>query len=431
MLGEESFQRVKKRYGNRQLTTKQFIIKSMKLFGKKFDYSKTTYSGKYSDLIVTCPRHGDIKIQPWSHYQNHYGCLQCSYEIPREIKKQKILEIAAKVHRNYYDYSKVVFVNSSDKVEIICPKHGPFRQSLYEHSARGSKCPECARDDDRITLDDFLVRSRGMNGDNYDYSKVSFTKVSDIVVITCKKHGDFKQRVASHLAGCICRKCFFDNLLLPTKEFIKNARQRHGDTYDYSKVKYLGNKIPVEIICKTHGSFWVKPNSHVSSGSGCWKCSESKGEKEIDVILKKYKINFIREYRIKPHLYRYDFYLPEFNIFIEFNGIQHYRPVEIFGGEKAFTELKQRDEDKKQIIKSLNGKLIILTYQMLDEKTVESTLIHYLKRLYPYWFVVNGTLKVYKNVLDIYSEFNVPLDVKISKLTSVISSTVKDFKVLF
>lgn len=58
---------------------------------------------------------------------------------------------------------------------------------------------------------------------------------------------------------------------LTTEEFIKKAKQVHGDKYDYSKVAYINSATKVSIICKEHGEFLQEANSHLK-GRGCKKC---------------------------------------------------------------------------------------------------------------------------------------------------------------
>ncbi len=62
---------------------------------------------------------------------------------------------------------------------------------------------------------------------------------------------------------------------LTTEEFIKRAREVHGDRYDYSKVEYVGNKVKVCILCREHGEFWQIPSNHLR-GNGCPRCAKIK-----------------------------------------------------------------------------------------------------------------------------------------------------------
>lgn len=408
-----------------------FIKRSISRFGDKFKYHKTLYTGQDNDLIITCPVHGDITISSRMHLKSKHGCNKCDYEIPRLISQQKYIEKAKKVHGNIYDYSKVNFLNTTKKVEIICSTHGSFWQGLYDHTAKNTKCPKCSHDNTRLSQADFINKSRLLYGDKYDYNKVKYITNISMVTITCKKHGDFIQRAGSHLAGSECKICKRLEQRRTTEEFIKNAKLIHGDKYNYSKVNYQGNKKHVEIICIKHGSFWQKPNAHLSSSSGCIFCSESKGELLIENILKKYSINHIREYRVLPYKYRYDFYLPELNIFIEFNGYQHYSPIDFFGGKEALQKTKDNDFIKKQIVRNSNGYLITITYLHLNENIVEKELIRGLKRYYKYWFIIDDALRVFKGPVEVIKEFNISMNVLIRDIEKEVKKAVKNIKILF
>lgn len=416
---------------DRNLGTDGFIRKSKQKFGEKFDYSKTVYVKKGVELTITCPRHGDIRTTPEWHTWSKHGCRECDIEIPREFKKAKVLEKAREVHNGRYDYSKVVFTKVDAPVEITCPSHGAFFQNLFRHANHGDMCPKCVIENGRITTDEFLERSRKIHGNRYDYSKVVFKNVSDKVTITCKKHGEFVQRIASHLSGNRCRDCYIEDSWLDREQFIDSSKKIHGDNYDYSKVVYKGSKKKVEIVCPRHGPFWQKPNAHLSSESGCRFCYESKGERAVESVLKKYGLKYIREYRIEPYLFRYDFYLPENDIFIEFNGIQHYRPVEIFGGRTAFNRVCENDSRKKLLVKTRGSSLIVVSYMSLCERLVEEHLIKKLKFLYKYWFVVDGRVVAFKRELELYEAFQINKTLRVNDLVSEILRRNDNVKTLF
>ena len=412
------------------LTTEQFILKSQSKFIGKFSYSKTVYTKKGVDLTVTCSVHGDIAIKPEWHFWSSHGCPKCDYEIPRAIKRKKILEKASLIHKNRYDYSNVVFSNVSDKVEITCPDHGTFRQSLFHHS-NGIKCPRCAIKAGKTTLEDFISRAKTIHGDRYDYSKVEYLDNMSNITITCPKHGDFNQRPGSHLNGCRCKECYIEDSWRATEEFISNAKQIHGNKYDYSKVKYIGSKKAVEIICPTHGSFWQKPNIHVSSKNGCRLCSDSKGERAVELVLLKYGIEYIREYRLLPFRLRSDFYLPGFDIHIEFNGQQHYHAVEMFGGERALAKVQQNDRLKKEIIAKSGGSLVIVTYRTLANNSVEIELLRGLKSVYRYWFVVDTKIQAFHKPSDVCRAFGLSTGIRMKDLVTEAIRLIKGLSVLF
>jgi hypothetical protein len=205
----------------------------------------------------------------------------------------------------------------------------------------------------------------------------------------------------------------------------------HGEKYDYSKVEYVRNKTPVEIVCPQHGSFFQKPNAHVSSRSGCPKCHGWSGEIEIEDLLKKFNIAYVTQYRILPHRYRYDFFLPEFNIFIEFNGRQHYEPIPYFGGENGFKGIQKRDRIKARLANKAGVCLIVLKYSDQKSNLLEASLIQKLKQVYRKWYLVNGKIIVFKKTIDVYNHFKIDKDVTFNKLDAEVAKKVSDFKVLF
>lgn len=121
------------------------------------------------------------------------------------------IEKANKIHKNYYDYSKVIYTNSTTKVEILCPKHGEFYQTPAMHIS-GQKCPKCAikqRSTKRaLTTELFIQKALKIHNGVYEYSKVKYvnskTKV-DIYCSSCNLY--FKQTPDDHLNKHGCPNC--------------------------------------------------------------------------------------------------------------------------------------------------------------------------------------------------------------------------------
>src|SRR5690606_29522570 len=136
--------------------------------------------------------------------------------------------------------------------------------------------------------------------------------------------------------------------------------------YDYSKIDYKTNKTKIIIICNKHGEFKKNPKEHLK-GSGCPSCSGRNNEKIVESFLIKlnieYKKNFKVSLPINIKLSRVDFYIEKFNLFIEYNGEQHYQPV-LFGNksiEEAEIALKKqqiRDEQLRNYCKENNINLL-------------------------------------------------------------------------
>jgi len=119
--------------------------------------------------------------------------------------------------------------------------------------------------------DIFISKAKKIHGEKYDYSKVEYINAKTKIIIICKFHGEFNQTPSNHLSSYNCQKCS-NNFKLTTQTFIENAKQIHGDRYDYSKVEYINSDTQVLIICKEHGVFNQIPDFHVNRKSGCPKC---------------------------------------------------------------------------------------------------------------------------------------------------------------
>jgi hypothetical protein len=103
------------------------------------------------------------------------------------------------------------------------------------------------------------------------------------------------------------------------------------------------------------------------NGTGCPFCRKSKGEDKIMKILENRKINYFPQQSLNYKKLSFDFFLPDSNTAIEFDGFQHFEPVEFFGGEEKF--LKQRNNDlHKNIYCSNNGiNLLRIHYEDIEE----------------------------------------------------------------
>lgn len=123
----------------------------------------------------------------------------------------------------------------------------------------------------KLTTNIFIERSEKIHNHKYDYSKVNYKNGNTKVCIICPEHGEFWQRPLHHLNGHGCPYCA-DKVKLTVNEFIKRAKKKHGNKYDYSKVDYIDSHTDVCIICPEHGEFWQKPYCH-TSGNGCPKCA--------------------------------------------------------------------------------------------------------------------------------------------------------------
>ena len=293
---------------------------------EKYDYSLVNYVNNKDKVEIICKIHGKFLQSPNTHKQGA-NCPSCT----NHLKKQtpSIIDMFVKIHGDKYDYSKVNYTNSKEKVEIICRIHGEFEQSASSHS-KGHGCPNCGgnknySEEDVIRIvnsiygdsynlsklkyksfhekmiiiepiyqtehllsltaikkntkcnlhnavdkNDYIIKQfKNKHGNIYDYSKVNYQSATINVKIICKEHGEFEQTPSSHKSGAKCPKC--QGLVVSNEDILEKFKEVHGDTYNYSKVDYKSAKSKVTIICKIHGEFEQSAYSHFIS-QGCPKC---------------------------------------------------------------------------------------------------------------------------------------------------------------
>ena len=221
----------------------------------------------------------------------------------------------------------------------------------------------------KYSNNEFIKKAKEVHGNKYNYSNVEYINSRTKVCIICPEHGEFWQRPDKHIfAKRGCPKCG-KTQKLTKKEFIEKAKLIHKDTYDYSNVEYKTNRQKIEIICKKHGSFIQTPHAHLS-GQGCPICKQRILEKEINNFLIENNIKYEYQKKIdwlgKQSL---DFYLPDYNIAIECQGIQHFKPIDFAGkGENWASEMyeytKERDIVKEKLCNEHGIKL--LQYSAFD-----------------------------------------------------------------
>ena len=232
----------------------------------------------------------------------------------------------------------------------------------------------------KLTKEEFVTRAKEKHGNKYNYDKVEYKGNNEKVIITCPKHGDFPQTPHNHKAGQGCPECKKEKLsklyTMTKKEFIFKAMKIHGDTYSYNNIEWDGYDKKVMITCQKHGDFPQTPKKHLR-GQGCPKCNESHLETVTSILLEKHNIKYepqktfpwLKNKR-KMHL---DFFLPEYNIAIECQGIQHYLeyPTWVFT-EESISDIKQRDSTKHSLCQEYGIPIYYIKYNDdIEEKINE------------------------------------------------------------
>ena len=255
----------------------------------------------------------------------------------------------------------------------------------------------------KLTTEEFIKKARVVHGDKYDYSKVEYVNNQTKVCIICKEHGEFWQRPLDHLKGHECSECGkiknVESRKKTIEKFIDEAREVHGDKYDYSNVKYENTSTKVCIICKEHGEFWQAPYTHLN-GHGCPKCAY-KGDRQRHIysqeeIIDKIRSLFGERYSFEKVIYK-AMKVPIILVCHEKdeNGVEHgefsMRPVNIFSSHQECPKCSKENR-------------IRLQRKPLEKFIEEANKVH--ESLYEYHKVdyVNGKTKV-RIVCPIHGDF--------------------------
>ena len=332
-------------------TKEGFIDKANKVHGNKYDYSKVDYVNSGTKVEIICPEHGSFFQSPRNHIAGQ-GCKQCGLESNRQKftkNSDKFKEQANLIHNNKYDYSKVNYVNNHTPVEIICPEHGSFFQSPGSHLS-GRRCPVCGRTSGvekhiKWTKENVLSAAS-------KYETISdFQNNEPSAYMAARKNGWMDEIIP--LMKVMKQTWTKDSII----DLMKNYTNKSDFTDDHPNARMAAMR---------HG-WWDEITSHMDT-------VESRGEILVNGILTKNSINFNTQQKFKDCTSKrgkycrklpFDFYVPDYNVCIEYDGRQHFEPVY---GEEQLEIQKFIDNLKDEYCKKNGIKLIRIPYTMKKEE---------------------------------------------------------------
>jgi hypothetical protein len=393
---------------------------SFNVHGDKYDYSLITNIKNNRDkLNIICNKHDEqfiFKQTSYKHIHRKQGCPLCvgkySYDYQEFIRKSE------KIHQNKYEYSylKEDYKDNKTKVRIICKDHGIFLQTPNSH-LRGDGCNRCVRRD-LSSVESYIKEANKIHKNKYDYSLVKEVK-GDIEII-CPIHGKYIQNIQNHIYGSGCRKCGgcepYDQ-----DSVIEKFKSVHRDRFDYSLVEFESINTKVDIICKNHGVFKQTPFMHYS-GQGCPFCKSSKGEIRIKNYLDDNSLEYVFQKKFDDLIHMgklsFDFYLPQYNMCVEYDGLQHFESVEYFGGDDNFKNTQIRDQLKNEYC--LNNNIYLLRISYLDYDNIEKILEDNIPKVYSGNYRIPNSKDNFDNIINFFG--NKPFKVKIERRTNCLEN---------
>lgn len=382
----------------KNLKEAHFLEKLQNRYPDMYDAHLVDFKDKDNKVTLICPTHGEFRINARQLFgdarHKPHGCWQCAGLNDPDNRPAPMTadEFFSRMHQ-LYDATELDFLtsefNGKDKnVTAYCRKHGPITHTV-SYWLEGKGCDYC---NGKFYPPDFLRMAREKHGDKYQYRGVKNIKsAQSYIKIHCDNpdHHWHRQRVDLHIQGFGCVECSnYPNKKTPMQrcqEWIDKCIEKYGEgRYDYSRAHedYVNNDSLVWIRCCIHDHWFQQtPDNNLRTVNGsCPICSlefrESEGEAEIRRWLLKHGItNFkqdevtlpVEDPRCKRQYLRPDFWLPDYNLFIEYNGEQHYEDIEYFhAGGWTLEDQQIRDEAVRRYCHDHHHNLLEILYTEFD-----------------------------------------------------------------
>lgn len=357
-----------------------FLKKAHKVHKDRFEYDAKSWQGSRKKLRIKCKEHGWFEQIPNDHLRLQ-GCRSCSMQNINAMPLGDVLKSFKEKHGSRYSYVKETYVNMGTPMEMICKIHGSFQQKPIEH-IKHSGCTKCSGRH-RWTTEEFIDRAQKAHHGKYIYEKSVYTGALAKIIVTCPDHGDFVTQPSRHVtkkAGCIrCRGWY-----RTTEEFILLSKKLFGDRYDYTKTKYTGSGQKITVTCPDHGDFTQKASEHLECAIGCPKCSYNISGKEtswLDSLSLSSQTKRATRIEIDGKYRSVDAYDPKTNTVYEFWGDWWHGNPRVFSKTDVhpktgttYGQLYQKTLKKKRDIKKAGYNLVDIWEDEYD-KLVKKGLI--------------------------------------------------------
>ena len=294
-------------------------------------------------------------------------------------RKLTYQEVKEYIESFNYELLSKEYVNSKTKFQLKCPL-GHTIEIRWNDFKNGVRCKFCSdKYHDKFTYE---YVKKYMKDENYELLSTEYINANKDILVKCPRGHIFKTRFGRFKNGCRCRECYFiyenNKTTIHSYEYVENKLSLEG--FKLLSTEYINAHTKLKIQCPSGHIFEQKYNSF-QQGYRCPHCYESKGERKISRVLDKSNIEYITQYRFEDCKFKntlpFDFFLPSYNCCIEYDGEQHYKIIEHFGGLDRFIDTKIRDAIKNDYCKKNNIRLIRIPYWEFEN--IEKILIGELK----------------------------------------------------
>ncbi len=252
--------------------TETFIEACQQIHGDMYIYDQVNYTKGTDNIIIECKIHGEFKQRAKNHLHLGHGCPKCGLKNGADKQRFSLstfIDKANKVHKNQYDYSKVIYSSCDNNVIIICSQHGEYKQTPYNHINMEHGCSKCAINQSRMEQKEFIDKCMSIHGNQYDYSDTKYEISRNKIRIYCNScQTYFSQSPQSHVKGIGCLKCSkkqYSKMQIHWLQFLEQyyvIKIQHiaNSTEEYripnTKWKADGYCKETNTIYEFHGDFW-------------------------------------------------------------------------------------------------------------------------------------------------------------------------------
>lgn len=333
-----------------------------------------------------CPSHREQGIQ--TRKFDDFKRLRCICTYCSHNNTKKIADKVAKMNPEITLLGN--YINWDTKIKCRCESCGTIWYPLPSTLLRGSKCPNCAKENMKkklqMTTEEYISKLRKVNPSIEVIGEYQGTH--NPIKCKCKKDGTIWESFACNIlnGSAICPKCAKEKLNKKYKLSKENFYTKVSTNYPTIEIidsyeNYKNNNSRIKCRCKIHDNvYYVSArrllyNHNAEKSAGCVKCNQSAGEKRIIYCLEKHGIDYTTQQTFEGCQHklplRYDVYCKQFDLAIEFQGQQHFYPV-AFGSsteEEALDQFiitQKCDNIKKEFCKANNMQLLEIPYWEYD-----------------------------------------------------------------
>ena len=370
---------------NRKLTTSEFVKKFSDISPDVLVLGE--YVNAKTPILCECRRCGKrFEGNPYAMLHNGTRCKSCSLSDHwKRDRSDKIVDVE-EFNRRLSSYDNSIelvgeYKGYSKRNDFVCKDCGYLWSTTPSLIvSQRQHCPRCVlrtvaakntRDGNEV-----FQELKELNKKVTVLSK-EYVRSQDKVLVSCNECGHIWKATPAHIRnGRGCPECAkrsrAEGERLSPEEVSKRFYKVHPDWEILSD--YIRAADPMLVRCKHCGAEWHGKLFDLLKRVNCPVCDmgkKSRGEEAIARFLRQVGEPFETQKAFdgcrNVFPLRFDFYLPEMNMCIEYDGEQHFRPVDAFGGENSFAGTYARDNIKNEYCTAHNIRLVRIPYYRFDE----------------------------------------------------------------